>query len=49
LHSGPWTGDDFHWHFELLPRITGIAGFELGSGMFINPVTPEDAAQQLRD
>ncbi len=49
LHTAPWTGDDFHWHFELLPRITGIAGFELGAGMFINPVSPEDAAARLRD
>ncbi len=48
LHAAPWTGDDFHWHFELLPRITGIAGFELGAGMFINPVSPEEAAARLR-
>jgi UDPglucose--hexose-1-phosphate uridylyltransferase len=48
LHAGPWTGDDFHWHFELLPRVTGIAGFELGAGMFINPVLPEEAAETLR-
>lgn len=49
LHSGPWNHADFHWHFELLPRMTGIAGFELGAGIFINPVPPEDAARQLRD
>jgi UDPglucose--hexose-1-phosphate uridylyltransferase len=48
LHTGPWTQADFHWHFELLPRITGIAGFELGANIFINPVPPEEAARQLR-
>ncbi len=48
LHAAPWTGEDFHWHFELLPRVTGIAGFELGAGMFINPVLPEEAAARLR-
>lgn len=48
LHNGPWNGTDFHWHYELLPRITGIAGFEIGAGMFINPITPEDAAKRLR-
>jgi UDPglucose--hexose-1-phosphate uridylyltransferase len=48
LHTGPWTGGDFHWHFELLPRMTGVAGFEWGTGVFINPMAPEDAAQRLR-
>lgn len=48
LHAAPWDGRDFHWHFELLPRVTGIAGFELGAGMFINPVLPEQAANRLR-
>jgi UDPglucose--hexose-1-phosphate uridylyltransferase len=48
LHAAPWTGDDFHWHLELLPRVTGIAGFELGAGMFINPVLPEEAAACLK-
>lgn len=48
LHAAPWNGQDFHWHFELLPRVTGIAGFELGAGMHINPVLPEDAAERLR-
>ncbi len=39
---------DFHWHIELVPRITEIAGFEWGSGFHINSVPPEDAAAFLR-
>lgn len=47
LHIAPNKGD-FHFHIELLPRLTVWAGFELGSGMYINPVTPEKAAEALR-
>ena len=39
---------DFHWHLELLPRITRVAGFEWGTGFYINPTPPEDAARFLR-
>lgn len=39
---------DYHWHIELVPRLSQIAGFEWGSGFFINPLTPEDAARFLR-
>jgi UDPglucose--hexose-1-phosphate uridylyltransferase len=39
----------FHWHWELVPRITQLAGLELGGAAFINPVAPERAAQRLRD
>ena len=39
---------DFHWHVELIPRLTKQAGFEWGTGFFINPVAPEDAAGFLR-
>ncbi len=39
---------DFHWHVELIPRLTKMAGFEWGTGFFINPVAPEDATQFLR-
>lgn len=48
LHTAPWCDDrDFHWHFVILPRMSGIAGFELGAGIFINPVAPEVAAARL--
>jgi UDPglucose--hexose-1-phosphate uridylyltransferase len=40
---------DFHWHIEVLPRLTQVAGFEWGTGLFINPTAPEDAARFLRD
>lgn len=41
--------DDFHWHLEILPRITQVAGFERGSGFYINPTPPEEAAKELRE
>jgi UDPglucose--hexose-1-phosphate uridylyltransferase len=37
----------FHWYLSVIPRLTRVAGFELGSGMFINTVLPEAAAQFL--
>lgn len=39
---------DYHWHIELVPRLSRIAGFEWGSGFFINLMPPEDAARFLR-
>jgi UDPglucose--hexose-1-phosphate uridylyltransferase len=42
LHAGPW------WHIELFPRLTVLAGIELGAGIYVNTVAPEDAANQLR-
>ncbi|MBI4584770.1 MAG: DUF4931 domain-containing protein [Planctomycetes bacterium] len=39
---------DFHWHIELLPRLTRVAGFEWGTGFYINPTPPEEAARFLR-
>ena len=38
----------FHWYVSIIPRLTRVAGFELGSGMFINTVLPESAAEFLR-
>ncbi len=40
---------DFHWHIELIPRVTTIAGFEWGTGFYINPTPPEEAARYLRE
>jgi UDPglucose--hexose-1-phosphate uridylyltransferase len=42
-------GPHFHWYLEILPRLATQAGFEIGSGMNINAVVPEDAAMQLRE
>jgi UDPglucose--hexose-1-phosphate uridylyltransferase len=39
----------FHWYLSIIPRLTRVAGFELGSGMFINTVLPEAAAEFLRN
>jgi len=48
---GYWTTIelDWHWHLEILPRLTKTAGFEWGTGFYINPTPPEDAARFLRD
>ncbi|MDP3722418.1 MAG: galactose-1-phosphate uridylyltransferase [Candidatus Omnitrophota bacterium] len=49
--AGYWKTieDDYHWHIELIPRLTRVAGFEWGSGFYINPTPPEEAAQYLRE
>jgi UDPglucose--hexose-1-phosphate uridylyltransferase len=52
LHSAPLMAEAdhvMHWHLEILPRVTRYSGMEWGSGMFRNPVAPEDAARILRD
>ena len=41
--------DDYHWHMEIMPRLTKVAGFEWGTGFYINPTSPEDAAKYLRE
>ncbi len=41
--------DSYHWHLEICPRTSIPTGFELGSGFFVNTVSPEQAAQQLRE
>lgn len=42
-------GPDFHWHIEILPRLTNQAGFDWGTGFFVNPTLPEDAVRFLRE
>jgi UDPglucose--hexose-1-phosphate uridylyltransferase len=37
----------YHWHMEIIPKLTRPAGFEWGTGFYINPVAPEDAAREL--
>jgi UDPglucose--hexose-1-phosphate uridylyltransferase len=39
----------YHWHLEILPKLQSAAGFEWGSGMYMNSLAPEDAARRLRD
>ncbi len=38
----------YHWHIEIMPKLTRVAGFEWGTGFYINPTPPEEAAQFLR-
>ncbi len=50
IHSIPEKGErDFHWFAQIAPRISTIAGFEIGTGIYINPVPPEEAAEMLRN
>lgn len=42
-------GDYFHWYLSIVPRVSKAAGFELGSGMFINTSLPEESAKFLRE
>jgi UDPglucose--hexose-1-phosphate uridylyltransferase len=39
----------YHWHFEIMPKLTKVAGFEWGTGFYINPTPPEEAAGYLRE
>ena len=48
LHLDPLASDHGNWFVELLPRLTKGAGFELGTDIWVNPVPPESAAEQLR-
>ena len=50
-HPDDWSTiqHDFHWHLELVPRISRRAGFEWGSGYTINPTAPEEAARHLQE
>ena len=48
-HLGAAVPARWHWHLEIMPRINGLAGFELGAGCHITTATPQDSARQLRD
>ncbi len=52
IHTSPFkdeTNEYYHWHIEILPKLTKIAGFEWGSGFYINPTPPEEAAKFMRE
>ncbi|MDD5255737.1 MAG: galactose-1-phosphate uridylyltransferase [Candidatus Omnitrophica bacterium] len=59
LHTAPfrrskvgyWKSidSDYHWHIEIMPRLTRVAGFEWGTGFYICPLPPEDGAKFLRE
>jgi len=52
IHTSPFQdeiNEYYHWHIEILPKLTKIAGFEWGSGFFINPTPPEESAKFMRE
>ncbi len=52
LHSAPLRAaglPHYHWHIVIIPKLTTVAGFEMGSGVYINVTVPEQAAEYLRE
>jgi UDPglucose--hexose-1-phosphate uridylyltransferase len=52
IHTSPFrdeANEYYHWHVEIMPKLTNVAGFEWGSGFYMNPTPPEEAAKFLRD
>jgi UDPglucose--hexose-1-phosphate uridylyltransferase len=52
IHTSPFDTQalpHYHWHIEVIPRLTRVAGFEWGTGFYINPVPPEQAAAFLHE
>ncbi|HBA53616.1 MAG TPA: galactose-1-phosphate uridylyltransferase [Syntrophorhabdus aromaticivorans] len=52
IHTTPFGNGDiphYHWHMEIIPRLTKMAGFEWGTGFYINPTPPEEATTYLRE
>jgi UDPglucose--hexose-1-phosphate uridylyltransferase len=51
IHSAPIVepaGEYYHWHVEIIPKLTKVAGFEWATGFYLNPTSPEEAAEVLR-
>jgi UDPglucose--hexose-1-phosphate uridylyltransferase len=52
IHNAPLAepaSDFYHWHVEIIPTLTKVAGFEWATGFYLNPTAPEEAAEVLRD
>jgi len=52
LHTAPCGLDElehYHWHVEIIPKLAKVAGFEWGTGFYINPTVPEQVAEDLRN
>lgn len=52
VHSAPVQDgplEHYHWHLEIIPKLTKVAGFEWGTGFYINPTPPEESAKFLRE
>ena len=48
-HAHPEQAQSYHWHLEIVPRLGRLAGLEWGTGLYVNPVFPEEAARMLRN
>jgi UDPglucose--hexose-1-phosphate uridylyltransferase len=52
VHSAPVQDGPlahYHWHIEIIPRLTKVAGFEWATGFYINPTPPEESAKFMRE
>jgi len=52
VHTAPLqeaANSYYHWHIEIIPKLTRVAGFEWGTGFYINPTPPEESARFLRE
>jgi len=52
VHTSPLgeeSNPHYHWHIEVMPKLTKVAGFEWGSGFYICPTPPEESARFLRE
>ena len=52
VHTSPFKeeiNDYYHWHIEIVPKLTKTAGFEWGSGFYINPTAPEEATKYMKE
>ena len=52
IHTAPVQDgamEHYHWHIEIMPKLTRVAGFEWGTGFYVNPTPPEESAKYLRD
>jgi UDPglucose--hexose-1-phosphate uridylyltransferase len=51
VHTAPVNEENedyFHWHMRIIPRLTMLAGFEIGSGIYINTALPEETAPAIK-
>jgi UDPglucose--hexose-1-phosphate uridylyltransferase len=49
VRTAPRDAASFCWRIEIMPRLAQLAGLEIGTGVHLNVLAPEDAAQRLRD
>jgi UDPglucose--hexose-1-phosphate uridylyltransferase len=49
VRTAPRDADHFCWHIDVMPRLAQLAGLEIGAGVHLNVLAPEDAAARLRE